>query len=94
MFRGWEGHRWAMPDLKHLRHLLRHTYEHPEEARTKGARARTDMLHRYSLTHMAEEVLIHTDRIRNSPIYKERRKLLKKAKRGSKKKTSPLVDEL
>jgi hypothetical protein len=44
---------------------------------------------------MAEEVRGHTDRIRNSPIYEERRRVsVKKAKRGSKKKTSSLVDEL
>jgi glycosyltransferase involved in cell wall biosynthesis len=31
---------WADPDLEHAAHLMRHVYEHPEEARAKGERAR------------------------------------------------------
>jgi glycosyltransferase involved in cell wall biosynthesis len=32
------GHSWAEPDGEHLRHLLRHVYEHRDEAREKGLR--------------------------------------------------------
>jgi glycosyltransferase involved in cell wall biosynthesis len=31
---------WALPDVEHLRALMRHVYEHPAEAREKGRRAR------------------------------------------------------
>lgn len=32
----YEGFRWAEPSYDHLRALLRHVYEHPEEARARG----------------------------------------------------------
>jgi pyrroloquinoline quinone (PQQ) biosynthesis protein C len=30
---------WAEPDYEHLRYLLRHVYEHPDEAQMKGMQA-------------------------------------------------------
>jgi glycosyltransferase involved in cell wall biosynthesis len=38
------GRRWARPSLPHLRELLRRVVEHPEEAGTRGRRARADVL--------------------------------------------------
>ena len=35
----YDGFRWADPDHEHLRTLLRHVYEHRDEARAKGAAA-------------------------------------------------------
>jgi glycosyltransferase involved in cell wall biosynthesis len=44
----YSGHRWAKPSLDHLRHLLRHVYEHRQEAGEKGARARADACEKWS----------------------------------------------
>jgi GT2 family glycosyltransferase len=33
------GYEWADPDVEHLRYLMRHVYEHRDEARAKGRRA-------------------------------------------------------
>lgn len=35
----YEGFRWALPDIEHLRHLMRRTYENPNEARALGEKA-------------------------------------------------------
>ncbi len=35
---GMPGHRWAVPSLSVLQHLLAHAAAHPEEARTRGRR--------------------------------------------------------
>ena len=37
----YRGHRWAEPSVEHLRHLMRHVYEHPEEALARAERARS-----------------------------------------------------
>jgi glycosyltransferase involved in cell wall biosynthesis len=39
---------WAQPDVEHLRALMRHVYEHPEEAREKGRRAREEVSTRWT----------------------------------------------
>ena len=38
----WDWGEWAQPDLDHLRHLLRHVFEHRDEADAVGRRARND----------------------------------------------------
>jgi glycosyltransferase involved in cell wall biosynthesis len=43
------GFKWADPDEMHLARLLRHVYEHPEEAKQKGARAAQDVAEKWSL---------------------------------------------
>ena len=50
------GFDWAEPDIDHLRSLLRHVYEHPEEARAKGLAAAGEVASRYTLEHAAERV--------------------------------------
>jgi glycosyltransferase involved in cell wall biosynthesis len=39
---------WALPDVEHLRALMRHVYENPEEARAKGRRAREEVSARWT----------------------------------------------
>lgn len=39
---------WAQPDVEHLRALMRHVYEHPDEAREKGRRAREEACTRWT----------------------------------------------
>lgn len=41
------GQRWAEPDPERLRALMRHVYEHPEEAHRKAETARSDVLRDY-----------------------------------------------
>lgn len=38
------GHRWAEPNVEHLRQLMRHVFEHREEAKTKAALGRGEMI--------------------------------------------------
>ncbi|MEW6772172.1 MAG: glycosyltransferase [Bacillota bacterium] len=38
-----QGQRWARPSVEHLRQLMRYVFEHREEARRKGRKARKDV---------------------------------------------------
>ncbi len=42
------GYQWAKPSVEHLRYLLRHVFEHREEAVAKGAQARADICQRWT----------------------------------------------
>jgi hypothetical protein len=55
------GFRWADPDPDHLAHLLRHVYEHRDEARAKGARAATEMAGRWTWRKAAERIAARLD---------------------------------
>jgi glycosyltransferase involved in cell wall biosynthesis len=52
----YEGFSWADPDPEHLRALMRHVYEHPEEARAKGLAAAGRVTDQYSWEHTAARV--------------------------------------
>jgi glycosyltransferase involved in cell wall biosynthesis len=52
----YEGFKWAEPDTGHLKRLLRHVYENPEEARAKGARAALDARERWSLKYCGKHI--------------------------------------
>ena len=45
----YKGFKWANPDEAHLARLLRHVYEHQDEARKKGIRAAQDVAEKWSL---------------------------------------------
>ena len=47
------GHKWARPSLEHLRYLMRHVFEHRQEARAKGTRARQDVCQKWTWGHAA-----------------------------------------
>jgi glycosyltransferase involved in cell wall biosynthesis/tetratricopeptide (TPR) repeat protein len=49
----YRGHRWAMASETHLRKLMRHVQQHPEEARQRGAKAREHVLRHFSLQPVA-----------------------------------------
>ncbi len=51
--RFYQGHRWAKPSVDHLRALMRHVVEHPDEAKAKGHRARTEVLERWDVGETA-----------------------------------------
>jgi glycosyltransferase involved in cell wall biosynthesis len=42
------GFWWADPDVQALSHLMRHVVDHPDEAREKGARARTRIMKHFT----------------------------------------------
>jgi glycosyltransferase involved in cell wall biosynthesis len=48
------GFNWALPDVGHLRRLMRHVYENKEEARIKGKTASRHILENYSLVRTGE----------------------------------------
>jgi GT2 family glycosyltransferase len=50
------GFEWADPDPDHLRSLMRHVYEHPDEARAKGLAAARRVASGYTLEHAAERI--------------------------------------
>lgn len=41
------GHRWAEPDVEHLRALMRHVVTHGEEAKEKARRGRRDIVQKH-----------------------------------------------
>nr|XP_043634114.1 uncharacterized protein LOC122605270 [Erigeron canadensis] len=43
-----KGHMWAEPSVDKLRFLMRHVVNNPEEAKSKGKKAREDMIDKYS----------------------------------------------
>jgi len=43
-FRNYIGAKWSCPDIEHLRVLMRHAFEHPEEVKVKGEKARLKAL--------------------------------------------------
>jgi glycosyltransferase involved in cell wall biosynthesis len=45
---------WAQPDGARLRQILRHVFNHPDEAREKGRRARNRVVNRWTWRHAAE----------------------------------------
>ncbi|MCS7290074.1 MAG: glycosyltransferase [Roseiflexus sp.] len=50
---GWQ---WAEPDIEHLVALMRHVYDHPDEARRVGARAAQETAARWTWAHAAERI--------------------------------------
>lgn len=48
--------RWAQPSEEHMRELLHYVKDHPEEAKTKGAKAREDILNNYSIQKVTKLV--------------------------------------
>jgi glycosyltransferase involved in cell wall biosynthesis len=55
---------WAEPDLDHAASLMRHVYEHQEEARDRGRRGQQDLEQRHSPAVRAEVVRERVDDIR------------------------------
>ena len=57
------SHRWAEPDAAHLAAILRRARADPAERRALGARARADMVARFSPAELAAQVNAHLVRI-------------------------------
>ena len=57
------GFSWAEPDFEHLVHLLRHIYEHRDEARATGARAAAAVAREWAWAHAAAKIIARLDAI-------------------------------
>ncbi len=53
----YRGHKWAKPSLAHLRQLMRHVFEHRQEAGAKGMKAREDVCGQWTWGHAASVVM-------------------------------------
>ena len=51
------GFEWADPDADHLRHLLRHVYEHRDEARAIGNSAAIEMAKKWTWSHTTTNII-------------------------------------
>jgi GT2 family glycosyltransferase len=58
-----EGFDWADPDPEHLSHLLRHVFDHREEAAEKGRRAASEMAATRTWDHAARRIAARLDAI-------------------------------
>lgn len=52
----YRGAQWAEPSYEHLRVLMRHVYEHRDEALEKGLRASREVLSRWTWDHSASRI--------------------------------------
>ncbi len=52
----YSGHKWARPSVEHLRHLMRHVYEHRQEAKARGAQGRSDICQQWTWEHAVSAV--------------------------------------
>jgi GT2 family glycosyltransferase len=50
------GFEWAQPDYEHLRHLMRHVFLNPDEARRRGLAAAAEVASRWTWEHSARQV--------------------------------------
>jgi len=59
----YKGFQWAQPSHEHLRTLMRHVYEHRDEARAKGARAAGEAHAKWTWRHGAEKIIARLNEI-------------------------------
>jgi GT2 family glycosyltransferase len=59
----YDGFSWADPDPEHLRYLLRHVFEHREEAAALGRRAAAEMAERWTWRQAAARIVTRLDEI-------------------------------
>lgn len=50
------GHRWAEPSMDHLKTLMRHVFDNPEEAKRKGLDARKSLFPRFSRQNIGQQI--------------------------------------
>ncbi|NLF39973.1 glycosyltransferase, partial [bacterium] len=60
----YKGFQWADPDPDHLRHLLRHVFEHQDEARARGAFAAQDVAANWTVGRCADRIMARLDEIK------------------------------
>lgn len=60
------GSRWADPDIDHLRYLMRYVYEHPAEAREKGAQAAAEVQQCWTWEKAVDRIIERLEAITHS----------------------------
>ncbi|KAL2227588.1 uncharacterized protein LOC105161009 [Sesamum indicum] len=58
-----KGHLWAEPSADKLQLLMRHVMSNHDEAKTKGMKARLDMMRRFSPEIVAEDIISHLQQV-------------------------------
>lgn len=56
---------WAVPDLLHLRQLMRHVYHHPDEAKARGALGKQSINEHYTWTQSAANMFDRLQQLAN-----------------------------
>jgi glycosyltransferase involved in cell wall biosynthesis len=84
----YKGFKWAEPDSDHLGSLMRHVYEHPEEAREKGRKAASDVKRLWSIDLCGKRICARIEEIERER--KEKRKPSLQAGRSSPE-TEPVI---
>lgn len=51
------GHRWAEPSVSHLQELMRRVYNEKDERQSRGAQAREDMVTKFGMSKLSEQML-------------------------------------
>lgn len=57
------AHQWAEPSVDHLKNLMRQVYNHPEEAKQKGKKARKDLFPRFSKHTIGQQIYQRMDEL-------------------------------
>ena len=60
--------RWGEPDLADAARLMRHVYEHPDEAAALGEQARRDIAEKHSVDRGAEFIRRRYEEVREGPL--------------------------
>jgi len=68
----YKGFKWADPDFNHLKMLLRHVYEHPDEAKQKGTNAAMDVQKNWSVAHCGKQMRNRLEEIAKERSEKQR----------------------
>jgi glycosyltransferase involved in cell wall biosynthesis len=58
----YKGHKQVIPSVDHLRQLMRYVYEHRQEARARGVRARADVSQHWTWDHAAGVIANQLDK--------------------------------
>jgi glycosyltransferase involved in cell wall biosynthesis len=64
----YRGHKWAEPSVEHLRQLMRYVFEHHDEAREKGCRARQDVTSKYDASVVCRKIVERLSGVTSLPI--------------------------
>jgi len=59
----YRGFKWAQPDIGHLKKLLRHVYENPDEAKKKGVQGARDVQEKWSIDLCGKQIRERLDEI-------------------------------
>ena len=62
----YKGFGWAQPSYEHLRAIMRHLYEHPDEARAKGMRAAKEVHAKWTWDQSAARIIARLDYIQGA----------------------------